>query len=362
MGWKEQAEAYWKSISEDKKKRHWLGSHVTWDADDVTTMTADQIRENFPYRESSPGVNDSQLARTLIWQSWNKIRSGEMQPIKGNLRSFWYREYEPFYVKLGMLSNHWEEPEEPEAAAERNSLPPPAKWVALMSEMATLSNFSMLDDEKRHALQWFNSKSGRPTYLLNLMTQSFDQFVINRIFHFQDEFQFEDPRRNFRRIGKLRARILLCTEKEGLYPLVSGFAAKNGISAMASHGESHWLSMSYMADDLEKNGVARVLLGALTDYDPFGYTIAENFAEKLTVFGFKVDLTHLTTPDLFTPAQLVRGKRDFAGMDKGRQTQIDKWFKKTKGINGERAGIHLDLADWPAIEKVADKWLKSLKK
>lgn len=365
MGWKEKAEEYWKSLGDDLKKKRWLGGHVTWDADDIDQMTREQIEQTFPNRPRKdgtvlPGVDDAQLTRTLIWQSWNKIRSSEMPPINGNLRSYWYREYEPLYVRLGTLTHHWEEPKEPTEAALLHELPPPDQWMELMERAA--GRTELLEAHEQRAVEWLSSPKGRQSYLLNLMTHCFDEFVVHKIFHFQDEFAFDDPRKGFRRVGKLRARLLLATEKEGLKDLVEGFSKSNGISFMASHGEPHLISMAYLADDLEKVGVAHVIIGALTDYDPWGYIIAENFAKKLQTFGFTTELTHLTRIELFTPAQIAKGKRDFSDLSPAKKTQAEKWFKKTKGIHGERAGIHVDLADPAALEKAVKKWLDEVGK
>ena len=386
--WQDEENKVWKNL-EDSKKR-WLGRNVKLGIDDLAEMTVADIAATFVYDadrhgHKKPGVNDAKLTRTFIWQCWLKIRTGEMKPISGNLRSFWYREYDPFYVRLGMLSRHWtdpspedkmamarldlqlprtrprngwNEPLDPWEAAEAFDLAPPSEWERLMA----VNDLSTLTTEERKTVLVVSSRKGRATYLLNLMTHSFDIFVEKKYFQFQDEFDFQDPRKNFRVIGKDRPRVLFFTEKEGLFKMVKTFANKkgNGISAMASHGESHWLSTAFFADDLEKIGVTHLLIGAVTDYDPWGYMIAENIAKKLVKFGFKVDLWKLTKPSLFTDEQLKKGTKDFSDMSKAKQTQADKWYKKTHGVNGQKAAIHIDLADWDTIEKAAQKWLDSL--
>ena len=70
-------------------------------------------------------------------------------------------------------------------------------------------------------------------------------------------------------------------------PLVklNDFAQAHGISGFATHGESHWLSMSYLAGELDRAGVAKLIIAALTDYDPWGFAITDNIEARSRIDG-----------------------------------------------------------------------------
>lgn len=74
-----------------------------------------------------------------------------------------------------------------------------------------------------------------------------------------------------------------------------------------SHGEPGLLALEYFYDALKKEKVSSVDVGALTDYDPWGFKIAENFGLKLKAsifFGASkvrlkaLDASQIRIPDL----------------------------------------------------------------
>ncbi len=178
-----------------------------------------------------------------------------------------------------------------------------------------------------------------------------------------------DPGDRYRIIGQSRPRVVFFTEKEGLWWLCEELAKDHGITVFASQGEVSLLAVEFLVSLLKKEKVKSLVVGALTDYDPWGYEIAENFFIKLAYDIFygekKVHLTKLngTREDLnklFTEEEIQRGKRDLRTYSQYKQAQVKEWMKKTKGIDEKPYGIHVDLARPDRLKAVTEEWIKSL--
>ncbi|MEQ8191833.1 MAG: hypothetical protein ABRQ39_27965 [Candidatus Eremiobacterota bacterium] len=351
----------------------WLRRKVDVDCSDIRKMTTKEIKQRFPGRfkpvknpqnpqnpqnpenpqnpnepdNQDAGVNDARLIRTFIWQSYLMIKSDELEPMKGNMRTFWYRELGPFLKYHGLYE---------EDRFEGEKLP---------VEVAKIIEDDSRDDEARvKEFERAFKGQGRELYLLDKMSKSFDEFVLNSFFRFKGEFEFQDPREAFRIIGVKKPRYIFFTEKEGLFWFCKEIAKTYGISAVASHGEPGYLTMEYFSDALKAKGVRNVEIGALTDYDPWGYNIARTFGKKMKtpIFGFGVNTTFLTTLDLFTPYTIEHKKRFLGNVSDSKLSQVEEWVKKTGGINGEQYGIHVDNAEMDKVRDAIKNWLKQVGK
>ncbi len=330
----------------------WLRKNIDVDATDIRNMTTEEIKKRFPGKfkllqnNDDKGVNDARLIRTFIWQSFLMIKSHELTPMKGNMRSFWYRELGPFLKDHGLYESDRFEGEKI-----------PDEVLRIIDDFC--------DDEVRVIeLERAFKGQGRELYLLDKMSKSFDDFVLFEFFRFKGEFEFQDPREAFRIIGVKRPRYIFFTEKEGLFWLCKEIAKTYGISAVASHGEPGYLTMEYFADALKAKDVRNVEIGALTDYDPWGYNIAEGFCEKMAtpIFGFGVNPTYLTSLKLFSDYALEHKKRNLNNVSDSKVKQVDAWMKITGGINGTRYGMHVDNAEISLIKAAVKKWLKRVGK
>ncbi len=333
----------------------WLRKNVDVEASDIRSMTTEEIKKVFPGKfkllqngedNQDAGVNDARLIRTFIWQSYLMIKSNELKPMKGNMRSFWYRELGPFLKDHGLFESDRFESSEP-----------PVEVMRIGEDF--------IDDESRVIeFERIFRGQGRELYLLDKMSKSFDDFVLLGFFRFQDEFEFQDPREAFRIIGVKRPRYIFFTEKEGLFWLCKEIAKTYGISAVASHGEPGYLTMEYFVDALKAKGVKNVEIGTLTDYDPWGYNIAEGFGKKMEtpIFGFGVNSNRLTSLGLFTDYTIEHKKRNLNNVSPSKVKQVDAWMKITGGIYGTRYGIHVDNAEIDWIKAAVKKWLKRVGK
>lgn len=331
----------------------WLQKNVELDVKSMREMSTEELRTAFPGRWDT--VGDATLIRTFIWQSYLLLKAKEIKPLLGNLRSFWYREMSPFYKfhkllitdesRMFLLDSFGEAFLETEVLQER------------VAEVMGISRNS------RNFPQVLRGGLGRELYLVNKMGLSFDQFVLRGFFRFQDEFKFQDSNENFHIVGSRRPRLIFYTEKEGLFWFCKELAKKYGISVMASHGEPGYLTLEYFSDKLRAKRVKNVEVLALTDYDPWGFNIAESFVEKLRepVYGFKkVNTTHLTSLELFDKDKLDYIKRDLRNVSPSKKKQVDDWLKITGGIGGEPYGVHIDHADFDRVRDEVDKWYKSV--
>ena len=358
MNWQKMQEQVLKNLNFTQKE--WLEKKVDLKVNDLRKMTQQEIRARFKGKRLNTGsapeepqittVDDARLIRSFIWQSYLMIKTKELKPVRGNLRSFWYRDLRPFFKNNNLL--------------ETDEGPP-----ALIDSIKDIfpEDDDDLSGETSKEIKGFlksfkGTDFGRELYIIDNMGKIFDKFVLNGFFRFQDEFEFQDPRESFRIIGRKKPRLIFFTEKEGLFWLCQEIAKEYKISAVASHGEPGYLTMEYFSDALKNHGVRSVEIASLTDYDPWGYNIADSFGEKMVepIFGFNVKMTHLTSLGLFTKEKIDYAKRDLTKVSPSKKSQVDRWMEKTHGIDGKPFGMHVDLADLSRVRAAVDKWYKKV--
>lgn len=330
----------------DSHQWGWLNGSVQLTAPDLATVDTDTLKVLFPPRppEKPPGVNDAELIRTFIWQTWVKTAAGIFEPLLGNIRSFWYAHLEEFYRRHGLVKSR-------------------LLSLALAFRLfdGALGRWPSEDLEVLEA-------AIREEKVTETMTEQMDLLVGHRVFRFQDEFGFREPMDNRRHRGRNRPRFLFFTEKEGLWWLCEtlyaglerpGKEALPSISVMASNGQPSFLTLEYFARQLQ--GVSNLVVGAFCDHDPWGLSIAEQIDSKLRFLGFRVVTYRLTTVDLFTPEQIQNG-RNFSSLDpeKGLGKQVHNWFLKTGGTEGQKIGLHIDVIPNPKKIQRAKSWLEAL--
>ncbi|MDD5170297.1 MAG: hypothetical protein PHN75_15880, partial [Syntrophales bacterium] len=290
----------------------------------------------------------------------------------------WYRYFDPLYVGNSLLESDVGE----EIDAVKLLLPEVLQEIMKEEEhrgsrgmeelrRAIEGHPRGLEEMSRSARRVYEraSKAARERYIINTMTGTFDRFVENGIFRFKKDFGFEDPREGFSIIGQSRPKIIFFTEKEGLWWLCKDLAKRHEITVVASQGESSLLAMEFLVEKLKKRRMKSVIVVALTDYDPWGFLIAENFAKKLEYDVFfgkdNVELVRLNGSQddlkkLFTDEQIEKGKRDLTMYSQYKQSQVSKWMDKTDGIGGKPFGIHVDLAHPDRLKAVVDAWIESV--
>lgn len=304
----------------------WLANAVEFDTVDLELATTAEILAVFPGSggERPGSVNDARLIRTFLWQLWLKIQAKQAPPVEGNIRSTWYQALEPFYQKHDLIG--------------RRAL------LQASSYELTESPIHRIGIRKR------TSEADR---VATTMTALMGEFIYAHVFRFAD-FAFQEPLDHRALVGRDKPKNLYFTEKEGLWRLAKELHEDkldlgNSISVMAANGQPSLLALDYFAEDLIRRGVRKIFAGCFSDYDPWGYLIAQGLDDKLRFLGFDVITYYLTSADLFTPEQIARG-RDFGNLDpikdKALQTLVDNWMAVTNGVNGRPIGLHVDVLSW----------------
>lgn len=336
----------------DGRQRNWLEDFVVLGVKDMRAMTTDEVIKIFIKGRhqgdlaakledsATPGpVSLRDVIRTLVWQTYLRVLNSNDEPMHGNLRSFWYRIVEPFCNKHKLFK--------PTAGPDLLSLVSDSS-IPLLADLEMDSGFRMFGEGGSHG-----------GYILGLMGKAIDLFVIHGVFSFRQPFDFKDPRENFHQVGAKRPSLLFFTEKEGLWFRAQQYSKQYGISAMASHGEPGLLTIEYFADQLQKRRVGVVHIGALTDYDPWGFHIATSIQDKLKFYGFDVKLERLTSIKLFTEEMIEEGKRDLRQtVSKAKWKEVEEWMRITNGVNGEPYSLHVDMANGPQLDGVVAAWYK----
>jgi hypothetical protein len=305
----------------------WLNRSIAWEAGDVNEASSEEIMKWFgakasPKRPDKNKVNDTRLLYTMIWQSWVKIQVGVEDPVEGNVRSYWYQTAEPFYQFHDLL---------------------------LVEKVPGSPVRTELDID-------------------SLVTELFGDFVRHRVFKYRGAFGFNRPIDALYRLGDDKAKYLFFTEKEGLWNMCKQLNAggvdhtEPSISVMASQGQPSFVTLEFLANDLQvKKGVSNLIIAVFADGDPWGLGIAEQIDAKMRFLGFKSVTTYrLTTPDLFTPAQIAKGK-DLTKVHPSQRKLVERWMQVTGGCNGEPIGLHVDVLKPGQREQLLKRFMLGLK-
>lgn len=316
----------------------WLRNSVKLDTVDLDQATTAEVLALFPGGgDERPGsVNDARLIRTFLWQLWLKIRTKQAPPVEGNIRSTWYQALEPFYQKHDLIGRR--------ALLEASSYE---------LEEAPLQSIGI------------RKRSSEADRVATTMTALLGEFIYAHVFRFQD-FVYQEPLDHRALVGRDKPKNLYFTEKEGLWRLARELYEDkldlgNSISVMASNGQPSLLALDYFAKGLISRGVRKITAGCFSDFDPWGYLIAQGLDDKLRFLGFDVTTYYLTNSSLFTPEQIARG-RDFGKLDpvkdRSLKTLVDNWMAVTNGVNGRPIGLHVDVLAWGVKSSLGQNFRK----
>jgi hypothetical protein len=365
--WRQWERDFLLTLSEGQ--RSWLAQqagHPPAELPDLVDTSRRDLLRLFPGRPSPnpdgpsrPTLNDRQVILVLAWQLAMKIRSRTRGPLEGNMRTAWYNYVEPFYLDKDLLDSDLGQPLDVLTVLLSENVLGALERSESELRMLALPGLDLLQ-----TLGWLG-RAAREKYITDTMTEAFDDLFLQGILDFEEDFGFDDPGEARYQIGENKAGKLLATEKLGLRRLAQKMGRLHRISWFVSHGEPSLLALYFMAKKLRLR-VQSVEVGAVTDYDPFGYSIASSVQLKLQaapLFGAgKVELVRLTGSQamirrLFTPEELERAKRDLKRYHRVKRKQIENWMKQTGGIGGEEYGLHIDLANRTKMEALITDWI-----
>jgi hypothetical protein len=140
------------------------------------------------------------------------------------------------------------------------------------------------------------------------------------------------------------SNIIIATEKDTVYNIISGLAQLFGCSCISSKGQNSLGAMEKLIRGINFNKDNTLYILTMTDYDPAGYYIADaletqarDILSALNLYDVEVMIERIG----ITPDQL-----DFETVEANKYTpkpaNLEKWFEITNGINGEPKGLELD--------------------
>ena len=309
----------------------WFDRNVPWDLACILELNTKELHALFPQKKSR-----TRIIRCFIWQCWLLIQMGKMRPIKGTLRSLWYRELE------GFMRTH-----------------------QLIKADVVLRGSDVDSDEDR---------------IIETMREQIALFVDHRIFRYSGAFQFVPMFNSKYYIGKDRRGWFFFTEKVGLWDTICQELyddKKLSCSVMASQGEPSGLTMERMGIELRKLKVRTLTQFTFSDRDPWGWWIDASLDAFMRRLGFEVQTWRLTTEDLFTEAD-ANGSKDFTPIIEkfkkqeehpdpefeatSKEKLIYNWFKISNGWRGRPVALHCDKITEEARDARIQKFIKELQK
>ena len=272
---------------------------------DLRQMTRRELLKLFGSKRSRR-IKITPLIRNIVWQAYKKIQSGEEKPVRGNLRTFWYRFVKP-----------------------------------------VLSHIS--DDDRMK------------TDPYDIMTAVFSGMVFAGLFSYRD-FDFTDERWENRVIGTTHPSIILYSEKTGSLRFLKQMHEKHGVTVIALGGAPSALTSEYTADEIKQalgDDTRSVHMIGIVDYDPSGYQIASSFQNHLESYGLEV----LSNQLLIHPRHYTDEELELFGFAPPRkqETKNEKWLAETNGINGCLQCLEVESMDWDRLEVLVDEAVIAVK-
>ena len=230
--------------------------------------------ENFAEGAPKYPVNVAKLMRNIIWQTRERVVSGDRERLTELVRTFWYMYVKPTLSRAGALSEESDQYKQ---------------MVAQLVDMVTE---------------------------LDVMRYS--------------DVGFRDDNEAHRRLGP-NANIVLFSEKLGHQAFLSEMADKYGVSVIALGGQPSVVNIEYFVDVVKKANVnlkRSFYLFSIVDYDPSGWIIRDAFLADLAFYGIRnVRMVDLITPDMLTPEE-VRMSRYRIPMGQDMKVKNADWLKE----------------------------------
>jgi hypothetical protein len=271
----------------------------------IFEMSRAEIREHFGFNNGN--INVSELLYNLIWQDRNFILEEELGQVNGNIRSYWYQRVKP-----------------------------------LMS---------------RTRVKGFAKKYGS-------MIDKIGDLVVDQQLMSYREFGFRDEGQANRAVGTDNPYVILASEKLGHLPLIERLARDYGVSHFAMGGQPSVLSLEYFVRELAAAGVTnrRIDIFTIVDWDPSGYSIAQNFRFGLAALGYQGDIhsTDLVHPDRVPDEQIRLGMYTLP-RGKSQKERNANWIEETGGLRGHGdttkggKGLEADAMNWEQLTEHFDR-------
>ena len=240
----------------------------------IHDQSKEWLIKNFSQGADEYPVNVARLMRNIIWQTRERIVSGEKPPLEELIRTFWYMYFKNTLTRCDSLAKETDQ-----------------------------------------------------------CDQLVDQLVFMvkeiRVMQYKD-IGFRDNNQSHRKVGA-NANIILFSEKLGHQAYLSEIANKYKVSIIALGGQPSLLNIEYFVDDLKKNEVdlrRSFYLFGIVDYDPSGWIIRDAFVNDLRLYKIKhIRMFDLVHPDMLTPEE-VKASRCFIRTHPSMEIKNKRWLKE----------------------------------
>lgn len=270
---------------------------------DMRTLPRADLAKAFASQRSGRIIL-TRLMRSIIWQVLERIRSGDLPPISGNLRTFLYLHVKPVLARIP-------------------------------------------DDD------------AAKTDPYETMLAAFTELIMDEKLCRYGEFDFTDDNWEHRRIGTQRPHILLFAEKAGWMRFLKQAHEQWGVSVLALGGAPSALTSEYTATHLQpvlKSNAPVQLLG-IVDFDPSGWVIAKAFQNQLAQAGLTQTQLHtLIHPSHYSPEQLAMFRLK---LPKGQSTLTTRWLEQTGGIHGEKRRLEAESMPFDKVESLIQDFIEA---
>ena len=272
--------------------------------EDLFTMSAAEARRTFSHANGNYDVE--RYLFNLIWNDRQAIVRGDLPPVHGNIRSWWYGRVKPLFSRVGV-------PKFKE------------KYDAMIAKLVDL----VMDQQ---------------------------------LIHYRD-FGFRDEGQANRRIGDANPHIIVVSEKLGHLPLLEQLGRDYGVTYYGLGGQPSVLSMEYFLREYAAAGFTDepIQIFTIVDFDPAGHNIAENYQFGLQLLGYQgaIVATPLVHPKHMSQRQIALNKYGLPRSG-AQQTRTANWIKATDGLRpfGDTSkygqGLEADAMSWAELTAVFD--------
>ena len=269
--------------------------------EEIFSMSYYKLRKYFSH--ANGGFYTAKCVKNLIWQDHGKILSGELPPIRGNIRSYWYARVKPVLARARA---------------------------------------------KKYAEKY------------GMMIEKLVEFVLHkRLFNYGD-FGFTDEGAHNRQIGEVNPHVILVAEKVGHLTLLEEIKQDYENTIVALGGQPSVLSSEYFIAELGQTGFDTanpIRLLTIVDYDPSGESIAKSFIHHLKTLGFTGEITRV---DLAHPSRMTEDRVRLHKYHLSSASEKNKnWARKTGSLSdyGYRTiyGLEADAMTWEELTAVFDQ-------
>lgn len=272
-------------------------------------MTDAELRATLRNRD------DAVVIRTLLLAEVEAIRAGAERELR-TMRSMWYDAIKPVLSRAGLLN-------------QKTKHGNPIEWDAKLSDyLADLVRMGLTSYEELYIVD-----GSRQRQAATAITRTITEVQL---------------------VGAHFPWVILFTEKDAIYPQVEALAQLYGVSAISGGGQpSHACTENTVRAIVRSEAFRReqpeaIVILALTDYDPAGYSIAESqFAQVEDAVNNLSDAERGRLQNVFTvrlglePEQLTPEARKIKSYEP-KPKGLDDWYQKTGGVDGQRLGLESD--------------------